>query len=432
MPTSKIFWSTAVLVVAGGLTTFSLTLGQGQPTPGQIAPSKGPVEAAARPNRDLSKWSFFQKEIYFSGQRGCEWLQRTNGYDGRFAYSHVPALRSALEPDDFLSQAGAAYALAKASSYYHDEKAAALARQAVLTLLKIDTAVENPNDPTIRVCTLPAGIVNPVAAVARLVRAIHELPAPGSDLLDDSAQLCNYLRRCQHPDGSLAVSDPGQGGPVGPADAEMVNVNAGEALLALMRSQQHRPEPWKIDLVRKALESYRAQWRANKSLALIPRHSAAYAEAYQLTHDQAFADLVFEMNDWLLTFQFHQLDPLHPLWIGGFMSCVEGRATQTQPHAGGAVYVESLAEAARVARLVGDPKRFDRYKEALERGLQFLTTLQYTDASTQHFADWYRPTLVGGIHASHTDSNLRLDYTQEAMGAVLGYLIHVKEVEDGR
>jgi hypothetical protein len=195
-----------------------------------------------------------------------------------------------------------------------------------------------------------------------------------------------------------------------------------------MRSQQHRPAPWKNDAVRKSLSHYQARWRAAKNMEMVPCHTAAYAEAYQLTKDTAYADFVFEMNDWLCTLQFSQLDPLHPLWIGGFMSCVEGRPTQTPPYAGNAVYVESIAQAARVARLVGDAKRFDRYKQTLERGLQFLLTLQYTDANTQHFAEWYRPTLVGGFHTSHADGNLRLDCTQQAVRAVAGYLTYVKEV----
>jgi hypothetical protein len=417
MRTSMLLWAGIALAVAGALATFSLTQGQSPSQPAAQIP--GPVEAT-RPGRTLTKWSYFEKEIYFSAQRGSDWLQRANAYDGRFVYCHEPALRSPLEPDGFMQETTAAIALARAARYFNDDKAAALARQAVLTLLKIDTALEDKN-PSVRVCTLPAGMANHLGAAAVLVQAIHELPAPAADLLDDSDQLCNYLRRAQRPDGSIACSD------TGPDDNESVNLYAGEALCALVRSQQHRPATWKLEAVRKALPYYHARWRAANNLTMVPRHTAACAEAYQLTKDAAYADFVFEMNDWLCTFQFQQLDPRHPLWIGGFMSCVDGRPTQTAPHAGNGVYVESLAEAARVARLVGDAKRYDRYKEALERGLQFLMTLQYSDASTQHFAEWYRPALVGGLHASHGDGNLRLDCTQQAVRAAVGYLSYVKD-----
>jgi len=66
--------------------------------------------------------------------------------------------------------------------------------------------------------------------------------------------------------------------------------------------------------------------------------------------------------------------------------------------------------------------RHQRYTEVLERCLQFVVRLQYTDANVQHFADWYRPRLVGAFHASPSDGNLRLDYTQHALSALTTYL----------
>jgi hypothetical protein len=80
-----------------------------------------------------------------------------------------------------------------------------------------------------------------------------------------------------------------------------------------------------------------------------------------------------------------------------------------------------------VARETGDVTRHKRYRESLERALQFLTTLQYINANTQHFADWYRPTLLGGFFASHQDGNLRIDYTQHAVCAMVQYLSYVAD-----
>ena len=121
------------------------------------------------------------------------------------------------------------------------------------------------------------------------------------------------------------------------------------------------------------------------------------------------------------------VDPRHPLWYGGFLDWVDGRPAAAEPQIHAALYAEGLAEACRAARQAGDGARYQRYREALERGLQFVTTLQYTDANTQHFADWYRPVLLGGFHASPTDGNLRIDYTQHAVCALVQYLTHVAE-----
>src|SRR5262249_22141991 len=181
------------------------------------------------------------------------------------------------------------------------------------------------------------------------------------------------------------------------------------------------------DVVRKALAYYRPWWQKNKSLAFVPWQSAAYAEAYLRTGEAPFADCVTEMNDWLCGLQYTQLDPQHPLWFGGFMGWADNHANPEEPQVGSATCAEALAEACRVTRKTGDLARHQRYRESLERCLQFVVTLQYTDANTQHFASWYRPRLVGGFHASHQDGNLRIDYAQQTVCALVQYLEYVAD-----
>ncbi|HLJ97364.1 MAG TPA: hypothetical protein VKU02_29665, partial [Gemmataceae bacterium] len=130
-------------------------------------------------------------------------------------------------------------------------------------------------------------------------------------------------------------------------------------------------------------------------------------------------------NDWVCGRQYTQLDPRHPLWTGGFREGLDGEALAPAPHVGSAYYAESLADAWRVARQASDRPRALKYRETLERGLQFLNTLQYTEANTQHFADWYRPVVVGAFFASHQDGNLRIDYTQHAVSALVQYLTYL-------
>jgi hypothetical protein len=199
------------------------------------------------------------------------------------------------------------------------------------------------------------------------------------------------------------------------------------ALYALMLSQRYQQAEWKTEAVRKALAYYRPWWRANKDLELVPWQTAAYTEAYLRTRDREFAEFVNEMNDWLCQLQYAQLDPRHPLWMGGFMDWADGKPVPAEPQATSACYAQSLAEACRVARQAGDVARYQRYREALERCLQFVTTLQFLDANTQHFADWYRRLLLGAFHASHEDGNLRIDYTQHAVCALIQYLNYAAE-----
>jgi hypothetical protein len=417
-------WPLLAVILFGAASLTALSLGQ-EHTPPREA-EKCPAVSAATKGRlsDLSKLSTAQRQLVLSAQRGVDWLQRANRPDGHFIPGYVPALRTSLEGDHYLRQVGAALALARAARFFGDERPAAVARQALLTLL-LDTTTVRHQDGEVRYTTPPSTVVNRLAAAGLLVLAINELPSPGADLLEQSDQLCAYLKGQRQPDGSLSYQDSSDAAAM---DLEGMNYYPGSALEGLARSQAHRPAAWKLDVLRKALPYYRTWWRGHKSLALVAAQSAAYSEAYLLTREQPFADLVNEMNDWVCTLQYQQFDPRRPLWLGGFMGWADGKPQPLPPQIYSANCAEALAHACRVARQAGDVPRFGRYREAVERCLQFLITLQYTEANAQHFADWYRPALLGAFHASHQDGDLRLDYTQHAVGALVDYLDFVAEL----
>ncbi|HZY83965.1 MAG TPA: hypothetical protein VFE78_03990 [Gemmataceae bacterium] len=416
-------------VIAAGCLTLSLLRGQDRAaTPAtapaaKAPPAATPPAAPAKSGRDFSSLSPVQRQMLLSAQRGADWLFRMHRLKGRFVYGYLPALATELEGDHYLRQAGAAFALARAARFTGEERYAARAAQALLALL--DDTAPDANDAQVRYTALPPGVVNRLGAAGLLVAAINELPAPERDLLDKSEQLCNYIRRQARPDGSLRLME----GDAAPGDAEGAQLYPGEALYGLARSQKHRPAAWKLDLLRKAVAHYHPWWRAHKDMAFVPWQSAAWAEAYALTGEKAFADCVLEMNDWLLNLQYAQLDGADPRrlpWYGGFKGFADGRPVESAPDVGAAAYAEALAEGCRVAQKAGDAERHRRYAEGLVRGLQFLTTLQYTEPNTQYFADWYRPRLAGAFHASHQDGNLRIDYTQHAVSALVLYLEYVK------
>lgn len=435
-------WLVGFLILSvGGLATWSLTRGQDQPRPeparqptpnpqanllkGKPATPESLVPQPAATPSDPTKLTPLQQQMQLSARRGADWLFRMNGADGRFVHGYLPALKTPMEGDHYLRQVGAALALARAARFTGEERYAARATQAVLTLL--GETVQAGKDSPVRHTQLPSAVINRLGAAGLLVAAINELPAPREDLLEKSEQLCNYLRQQQQADGSfLFVDDPKKPGPKGSGeDPSGVDQYPGLALYGLMLSQRHKPAEWKTDAARKALAYYRPFWAKNRSMAFVPAQTAAFAEAFLLTKEPAFAEFVYEMNDWLCGLQYERLDPRRALWYGGFQSWANGSPAEVAPDVLSAVYSESLADACRLAREQGEVTRYPRYKEALERSLQFLTALQYTDANTQHFADWYRPALVGAFHASHHDGNLRIDYTQHAVCALVQYLTHV-------
>jgi hypothetical protein len=371
----------------------------------------------------LDKLTDKQRFFYLGGQRGLEWLQKANKPDGRFVYGFLPALSVPMDEDSYIHQGGAAMALARAAKFYGDDRGTAIAKQALLTLLLETT--KDPKEPQVRYSAAPPNLIHRPTACAMLILAIHELASPGKDLLDAADQLSNYLRKLVQADGSLKLTEEDQ---AGTANAQAVQQYAGPVLCAIIRSQHLQPAAWKLEALRKALPACVGHWKQNKSAPMIPCHTVAFTEAFLLTREQAFADAVFEMNDWLCELQYQDVDRRRLRWTGGFQQWVDNRAVQLAPDIGSAPYAESLAEACRLAKATGDVQRFQRYRLALENALKFLSMLQYTEANARHFADWFRPAVVGGFHTSLQDGNLRIDYTQHAVCALVHYLNYVAEL----
>src|SRR5262249_3173262 len=139
-------------------------------------------------------------------------------------------------------------------------------------------------------------------------------------------------------------------------------------------------------------------------------------------------DCVTEMTDWLCTLQYEQIDPRQVHWHGGFMGWADGRPALVAPGISSASCAEGLAEACRVARAVGDVQRHPRYRQTLGGCLKFLTALQSTEVNAPHFAEWYRPEILGGFYASPQDGSLRIDYAQHAVCALVQYLSCVADL----
>jgi hypothetical protein len=416
------FWLLLVLLVP--LAIFGLLFYSQAQTPPTVPPPKAAPPTETVKPRDGSKVLEGAQPIFRSAHSAMDWLKRTNKADGRFVYGFQPALCVTLDGDNFVSQAGAAFALARSARYFRDEAGTARARQAILTLL-LETMLD-PADATksIRFTAAPLFALDRLASAGLVVSAVYELDHAEkcADLLKQADELCNYLRLQQRADGSLLVADVKSGSDE--VDAE----RAGGALQGIIRSQKLRPAEWKLDMIRKARSHYEPSWAANKSIAVVCSHTPAYTEAYLLTKEPAFKDTVYAMNDWLIGLQYPEdIDAGRKHWVGGFKRLRDGRAEATPPDISSAAAAESLAEACRVAKHAGDLLKFRDYERALIMNVHFLMSMQYTMNNTKHFVDPFVPSILGAFHASHQDGNLRIDYTRPALCAMVQYLEKVVE-----
>jgi len=350
---------------------------------------------------------------------GASWMTRMSQPQGRFLFGYNPALRQPLLGDHDLKQARAAVALAQAAKFTGDEKQVTLASQAILTLLAA-TRID-PTDATSRVPLHSSLTCNRVGFAAAVALAIYELPAADAKLLAQAEQLCEFLHKQCRADGSVQFTDGASD--ASPTDTSGVNEFPGVALHAIMAGNRVKPAAWKTEAVKKGTEFYRAAFRAKPSPLLAAVLTPACAELYLQAKLPDAAVAVFEMNDWLCSLQIPGNDARTPQWAGGFRAVIDGRQADVPPGPETGLYVQSLAFACQLTRLTPDQERNTKYKARLTDAVQFLTSTQYVEANTQHFANTFRANmLIGGFHLSPVDGNLRIDATSNAITGLVRFL----------
>ena len=176
--------------------------------------------------------------MYLNVRCSADWLFRVNRPDGRFIYGYLPALNRRWKAITICARSGRRSPWPGRRGSRARKNTPCAPTQAVLTLLG-DTAARLPRRPG-PPPALPHAAVNRLAAAGLLVLAINELPDPQDDLLEQSEQLCNYIRK-HAARRRLALHDRQS------ADAKTAMTRRGSItirarrLYGLMRSQQLPP-----------------------------------------------------------------------------------------------------------------------------------------------------------------------------------------------
>ncbi len=154
------------------------------------------------------------------------------------------------------------------------------------------------------------------------------------------------------------------------------NFYPGEALLFWAKRIIATGDPATLARFRQSFTYYRDWHLANRNPAFIPWHTQAYFIVWEMTRESDLADAMFAMNDWLLRVQQWETAP-HPDCQGRFY---DPSRPFGPPHASStAVYLEGLADALALARMIGERDRMERYRTAIVRGLRSLFQLTFKD-----------------------------------------------------
>ena len=199
-------------------------------------------------------------------------------------------------------------------------------------------------------------------------------------------------------------------------DGQNWNFYSGEALLFCAEALRRRsPLAAPLEKCMKAFEACRDRHREQRNPAFVPWHTQACTALYAVTRERRLADWVFEMNDWLLPMQ--QWDGIDDDVRGRFYD--PNRRHFGPPHASStAVYCEGLADAAALAREVGDRARTASYQRAVERGMRSLRQLQFRDERDAFYVS-RKHRVMGALRTTVYDNAVRVDSAGHALAAAL-------------
>ncbi|HEY6969306.1 MAG TPA: AMMECR1 domain-containing protein, partial [Candidatus Angelobacter sp.] len=195
----------------------------------------------------------------------------------------------------------------------------------------------------------------------------------------------------------------------------------GQLLLALAGAVSAGISTVDGEKLRRALRFYRHRYRYKRNFGQVSWLMQAARGWHEVTGDREWADLAFEIGDWIRRFQLEK--------NGGFITDhqADGPGYTT------ALYLEGLAAGVKLARQCGDNQREQAYLESCRNGLRFLKNLVYRP---EHDTVLPNPAYaLGGVRASLTSSAIRTDFVQHSLAGVLdlcSYLGMGRELPAGK
>jgi orotate phosphoribosyltransferase/AMMECR1 domain-containing protein len=324
----------------------------------------------------------------------CQYLLRHAKDDGTLYQRYEPCQNRLYEGLEAPRLAHAAWVLARAGKALRRADLSAASGKIIDRLL-----ARISNDDTGCWVEPEDGSAPSVAEVSFLLLALLELPHedPRLRIVEN---LANTLWSCIDRHGRVATHRPPSESPDTYQD-----YFPGQVLLALGAAVAAGRAEANEEHLRRAFRYYRHRFRYARHFGQVSWLMQAFARWWHATQDPSLAEFVFEIGDWILGYQQEK--------TGGFIN-------DHQPDAPGyttALYLEGIGVALKLAIARDDDALRERYLESVTRGFRFLDRLviQQRDASVLP-----NPSLaVGGLRQSIHRSEVRVDFVQHSLSAIL-------------
>jgi AMMECR1 domain-containing protein len=329
------------------------------------------------------------------GRLHVKYLLRHLREDGSFFSGYQPFHNRLFESVDVARQAHGAWVLARAHLMFGGEDVKSARDRIIDSLL---AQFEGRGQ-----ATLPDLFYPTVAESSFLLLALSNLPEhdPRRSIMKD---LATTLWRCiELPHGKISTH----------FDADDHSPEAfqdyfpGQVLLALAVACGQNASEIDEERLRRSFQFYRHRFRYKRHFGQVSWLLQAFSQWWRVTGETHFAEMVFEIADWLLGYQQEK--------TGGF---INDHSAET-PGYTTAVYLEGIAAALTVAASLNDKARHQTYFQSFARGLEFLDRLiiQERDAPVLPNPDY----AIGGLRRGIYYSEIRTDFVQHSLSAIIEF-----------
>ncbi|MEE8523509.1 MAG: hypothetical protein V3T72_06225 [Thermoanaerobaculia bacterium] len=348
---------------------------------------------------------------------GGRYLTRAVDGAGRFVYSYLPKTDAVKSSYNALRHCGTIFSMLELYEVSGDRELLAAAERA-LAYLESRLLGRCRIGDVETACVVERGEVKLGGNALAIVALAKYTAATGdrrySRLIDD---LGRWILTTQGEDGEFEIHK--QSHPGGEVSDFVSGYYPGEALLALVRRPE--PDPAWIDAAERG-----ARWlievrdRQVPDNALNHDHWLLYAldELYRLRPNPLYLQHATRITGAILGRQ-RQRRPEFPDWLGSYYRPPRSTPTATRSEGLGAAYL-MVRDAGRIGPGHHRPGREQQQAallEALELGVRFQLQTQLLPENVLYLADPGRA--LGGFHRSLTDYEIRIDYVQHNISALL-------------
>jgi orotate phosphoribosyltransferase/AMMECR1 domain-containing protein len=321
---------------------------------------------------------------------GLGYLLRHQRTDGSFYTRYDPLHDQLYQGVDLPRLAHAAWVLARASNVFDP-----LARDAAART--VDFLLNTISETADGLWLSQPGHEPSVAEIALLLLALCESPGPAREQWGARLAAALWLRidghgRVHTHHDHTVASDAFQ------------DYFPGQVLLALATAARSGIAPADDISLARAFRYYRHRFRNRPDFGQVSWMTQACCQLWRLRPDPGFAELAFEIVEWVLAFQQDK--------SGAFLN-------DHQPDTPGyttTLYLEGIGAAASLALSTGDVERHRRYVESCRRGFRFLDGLIIHQRDTSVLPN---PAMaIGGLRQSARKSEVRVDFVQHYLAAL--------------